>query len=152
MFTSLLFLCLEKACTHSSMMELKSVWSQLYLNVQNFGKCLSFVSEVLSQRCHVQSEYMLMSDLGEVLKFHWNRVDFQKTAGHYWKDIFGRHKKFESRKFVKFHRNFLIKLAKNILFWFALDIFHNFINYTLFSSDWSVFSRSLGTSTERGYI
>ena len=95
---------------------------------------------------------MLISDLGEVLKFHWNQVDFQKTAGHYWKDNFERHKKFESRKFVKFERNLLIKLAKNILFWFALEIFHNFINYKLFSSDWSVFSRSLGTSTEHGYI
>jgi hypothetical protein len=31
MFTSLLFLCLKKACTHSSTMELKSVRSQLYL-------------------------------------------------------------------------------------------------------------------------
>jgi hypothetical protein len=84
-----------------------------------------------------------MSDLGEVLKFHWNQVDFQQTAGHYWKDIVGRHKKFESRKFVKFERNLHVKLTKNILFWFALEIFHNFINYKLFSSDWSVFSRSL---------
>ena len=42
MFTSLLFLCLKKACTHSSMMELKKCLITVVLNVQNFGKCLSF--------------------------------------------------------------------------------------------------------------
>ena len=36
------FLRLKKACTHSSMMELKKCLITVVLNVQNFGKCLSF--------------------------------------------------------------------------------------------------------------
>jgi hypothetical protein len=74
-----------------------------------------------------------------IMLSNWNQINFQQTAGHYWKYICGCHKKFECRKFVEFERNLLIKLTKNILFWFALEIFHNFINYKLFSSDWSVY-------------
>ena len=93
-----------------------------------------------------------MSDLGKVLKFHWNQVDFQQTAGHYWKDIFGCHKKFESRKFVKNRKEFTHQIGKKYFTLICIRNFHNFINYKLFSIDWSVFSRSLGTSTECVYI
>jgi hypothetical protein len=37
------FLHLKKACTHSSMMELKKCLITVVLNVQNFGNCLSFI-------------------------------------------------------------------------------------------------------------
>jgi phosphoserine aminotransferase len=61
----------------SAMIAVKDALEVLFFMLQQ-GR-----GQVLSQRCHVQSEYMLMSDLGEVLKFHWNRVEFQQTAGHY---------------------------------------------------------------------
>ena len=59
MFTSLLFLCLKKACTHSSMMELKKCLITVVLNVQNFGKCLSF--NVSSVAGLIEKEYMLQN-------------------------------------------------------------------------------------------